>query len=95
MPIYVVSYDLKLGHGSHDYDDLYGAFEKLASHKVLYSVYLVSTTSTAQQLKEYLSQYMDEKDRIWVSRLPPKSHTDYAYLAMAGTNDWLKKHPPS
>jgi len=95
MPVYVVSYDLKQGDGSHDYDDLYEAFDALESHRVLYSVFLVSTSATAKVLGDYLFQHMDTKDRIWVSRMPPGSHTNYSYRAMPGTNAWLKKHPPS
>lgn len=95
MPVYVVSYDLKLGDGTHDYADLYAAFDKLVSHKVLYSVYLVSTAWTARQLKDHLFQHMDGKDRMWVSRMPPGANDNYAYSAMAGTNAWLKKHPLS
>lgn len=95
MPVYVVSYDLKVSQGTHDYSDLDKAFNKLESHKVLYSVYLVSSPWRADQLKDYLMQHMDDGDRIWVSRMPTVSNRDYAYAAMKGTNAWVEAHPPS
>lgn len=95
MPVYVVSYDIKQGQGPHDYDDLYAAFDKLKSHRVLLSVFLVYTSWTAKQLSDHLYSHMDSKDRIWVSRMPPKVNQDHAYRAMPGTNAWLKKYPPS
>lgn len=41
MAVYVISYDIKQGSGTHDYDDLYRALDKLASHRILLSVFLV------------------------------------------------------
>lgn len=91
MAAYVVSYDLKQGSGTHDYSDLDKAFAKLNCHKILYSVYLVSTTSTPGQLSKSLLGHMDPKDRLWVSEV----HKDeYAGRIMEGGLDWLKKNPP-
>ena len=95
MPVYVVSYDLKQGSGSHDYADLYAALDKLKSHRVLLSVFLVSTPQNSRALFDHLSGFMDPKDRLWISRMPPRTKIDYSFKAMSGTNDWLKKHPPS
>lgn len=91
MAVYIVSYDLKLGDGAHDYADLYAAFDQLDCVKALYSVYLISTSSTATQIKDYLKQYMDPKDRLWVSRVP----SGYSGFIMKEAVDWLKTHPPS
>lgn len=91
MAVYVASYDLKLGSGTHDYQDLYDAFDALESHKILYSVYLVASDASAEALWAYLNQHMDPKDRLWVSEV---HRAENWYRAMAGTTAWLKAHPP-
>ena len=92
MPVYVVSYDIKQGDGSHDYQDLYAAFDAIDSHKILLSVYLVSSTASVKELAAYFQQHMDAKDRLWVSEVHAR---EYSGRAMAGTSDWLKRHPPA
>ena len=57
MTIYVVSYDLKQGDQTHDYQDLYDAFDELESHRILLSVYLVSVSLTAKGLRDYKRAY--------------------------------------
>jgi hypothetical protein len=91
MAVYLVTYDLKQGSGTHDYADLYKAFDKLECVKILYSVYLVSTTSTASEVDQYFRTFMDPKDRIWVSEV----HKDeYAGRVMTPGVQWLKNNPP-
>lgn len=93
MTVYIVTYDL-VGEpdGEHDYQSLYDAFDKLESHRVLYSVWLVSTQMTVKGLHDHLYAKMDKNDRIWVCRQRPG---EFDYHAMNGTNDWLKRNPPS
>ncbi len=35
MAVFLVTYDLKQGRGTHDYADLYKAFERLESVKIV------------------------------------------------------------
>jgi hypothetical protein len=91
VAVYLVTYDLKQGSGTHDYQDLYDALDAYENHKVLYSVRLVSTSIGYKALFDDLLQHMDPKDRLWVTEL---RKSQFTYRAMAGTNDWLKRHPP-
>jgi hypothetical protein len=89
MAVYVVSYDLKLGSGTHDYKDLYAALAKFDSVKILYSVYLLSSTSSAATLRDHLRKFMDPKDRLWVSRVTG----DHSGFIMDEGVKWLNTHP--
>ncbi len=91
MAVYLVTYDLKLGSGTHSYQDLYDAIDAYPNHKVLYSVHLISTSLSYQALHDDLLQHMDPKDRLWVTELRKDQFT---YRSMPGTNNWLKQHPP-
>lgn len=89
MAVYVVSYDIKLGSGSHDYDDLYAAFDELDSVKILYSVYLVSSQMGAHDLRTFLQRHMDPLDRIWVSAVT----ANHSGFIMDEGVHWLQRHP--
>lgn len=65
---YWISYDLD--KPGQDYTDLINAIEKLDGKRILFSDWLVGTTRyTAEQLRDYLLQFMDGNDRIFVARL--------------------------
>jgi hypothetical protein len=87
MAVYVVTYDLKLGAGNHSYEDLWRALDQLHSVKILYSVYLVSTNSSAFALHTHLKQFIDTPDRIWVSRVTD----DHSGYVMAQGVSWLEQ----
>ncbi|WP_448536909.1 hypothetical protein [Sphingobium yanoikuyae] len=91
MAVFLVTYDLKQGSGTHDYADLYKAFERLESVKILYSVYLVATTSTATEVDQYLRSFMDPKDRLWVSEV---HKGEYSGRVMTAGVEWLRNNPP-
>ncbi len=91
MAVYLVSYDIKQGHGSHDYQDLYDALDAIASRRILQSVFLVSTARSSKKLYEHLLGFMDPKDRLWVSKV---RKDEYSYRAMPGIGAWLKANPP-
>lgn len=92
MPVYVVGFDVQNGKGAADYSALEKAVSKLEKHQVMPWLYLVSVPFTAGALKQYLFNHMSDKDRIWISRLPPKVNFEFAYQTTGGTSAWLKKH---
>ncbi|SNR88185.1 hypothetical protein SAMN06265370_1494 [Puniceibacterium sediminis] len=93
MSVFLVSYELKTESGPADYQPLWDALNKLTSHKVQRSVWLVATTSTARVLHDHLKQFVDGNDRIWVSRVHAGTGSEHYYsTALVGTNDFLAKH---
>lgn len=91
MAVYLVTYDLKLGNGTHSYQDLYDAMDAYQNCKVLLSVRLIETSIGSKALQDDLLQHMDPKDRLFVTEL---RKGQFDYRAMAGINAWLEKHPP-
>lgn len=92
MTSYVVAYDLVKESSSHDYGPLTKELERLGGHRTQYSLWLVNVANTAKELHDHIRGYLDKNDRLWVLELT-KSH--YYSKAMAGTNDWIAKNPPS
>lgn len=89
MPVYVVTYDLR--KQGQDYESLLAELRRLGGHRALASFWLLNVDNTAQEVKDHLfNGYMDKNDLIWVSELTKKN----TYMAMAGTNEWLKNNPP-
>ena len=92
MPVYVVSFEVQNGSGVNEMPALQKAMDKLQTHRVLQTVYLVHAPFTAGALKQYLLNHMGEKDRIWVSKLPATANLEFSFHGIGGTNAWLKKH---
>ncbi|WP_182179292.1 hypothetical protein [Methylobacterium radiotolerans] len=91
MATYVVTYDLRKEENSDDYKPLIEAIKKLNGHKYQLSAWLVSSNLGAKSVFDSLSAHIDKNDALWVSEFT----SDNWYVgALAGTNDWLKKHPP-
>ena len=86
MATYVFTYDLIK---RKDYPKLWDELERLGAHRALNSFWLISVSNTAKELHEHLRKFVDDDDRIWVSELTKKR----AFMAKAGTNDWLKSNP--
>lgn len=89
MAVYLITYDIKLGEGPRDYDDLYAAIAEFDSVKILYSVYLLVSTSNAAALRQHFRQFLDPNDRIWVSKVTD----DHAGAIMDAGVKWLNTHP--
>ena len=90
MSVFVVSYELKNEVGSAAYRPLWDALERLTSHKVQRSLWLVSWNGTPFALQNHLKPYIDEDDRIWISRV---HRNEAAYSgAIAGTKKFLADH---
>lgn len=89
MTTFTVSYDLIK---RKDYQTLWDELARLGAHRTQASYWLVNVSNSAKELHDHLKSFADGDDRIWVSELT-KNHW-YAN-ALAGTNDWIAKNPPS
>jgi CRISPR/Cas system-associated endoribonuclease Cas2 len=87
MATYIVSYDLvKPGR---NYEDLYNAIRSYGNWgKVNESVWAIVTATTAAQVRDNLSKYMDANDRIFVV----KSGSEAAWRNAICKNEWLKEN---
>lgn len=94
MPVYALAYDLvNERKGTFDYQPLWTELRLLGAHRAQLSLWLVNLNNTAKEVVEHFQQFVDKDDRLFASRMRPK---EYWYVnAIAGTNDWLAKNPPS
>ncbi|MBS7698604.1 CRISPR-associated endonuclease Cas2 [Chelatococcus sp. YT9] len=93
MAVFLVSYDLvNEGKGTHDYQPLWDAMDKLGAQKTQYSLYLLNVNNTAKEIREHFQKLVDSDDRIWVTRIR-RGQYDYGN-AISGTNAWMEKNPP-
>lgn len=91
MTTYLVSYDLRKEDNSEGYALLDAELVRLKAQHVQYSMWLINSDKNARQLKDDISAFLDENDRLFVSELV-KNHS-YG-KAIAGTKDFIEKHPP-
>lgn len=66
MSNFLVSYDL---HNKRNYQPLYDALERLGAVRILESVWLLSTSMGAGELREHLRQFIDGDDSLVVIEL--------------------------
>lgn len=62
----LVSYDLRAP--GRDYTTLIAQIKKLGAIRPLESMWLVKTSSTPEQIRDFLKQYMDANDRLFVTK---------------------------
>ena len=93
MAVFLLNYDLVNESGSHDYEPLWAALREAGAHRTQYSTWLVASAAGAKGVHDHFQRYLDGNDRLWVTRVRPGEH--WFSNAMAGTNDWLKRNPPS
>lgn len=68
MPIYIVSYDLN--QPGQDYGSLIKAIESFKGYKpLLKSTWAVCHSGTAKDVFNFLSSYVDDTDRLFISVL--------------------------
>ncbi|WPZ13629.1 CRISPR-associated endonuclease Cas2 [Nitratireductor rhodophyticola] len=89
MTSYLLTYDL---NKEKDYGKLFAELERLGGHRTLYSVWLVAVDNTARELREHLTDYIDDDDSMWILEIT--NNNSYNNVRK-GTNNWLKAHPPS
>lgn len=85
MNPYMVSYDLN--RPGQDYTALIQALEQIGAVKVLYSQWILRTTYSAEQLRNYLWQFMDGNDSLLVTRLSGEA----AWIGMRVTHERLQQ----
>lgn len=86
MTLFIISYDLIK---YKDYPKLWAALEANNAHRVLDSVWVMSANTTPRDMVEWLKQYVDNDDKIFVAKTEPE-HLWYTN-AKVGTNKWVSK----
>lgn len=70
VPNYLVAYDLVGDEQPSEYDRLIEAIKSLDDHvAVQRSVWLVRSSRSAKEIREFLWKYMDRDDRLFVIRI--------------------------
>lgn len=92
MAIYLLSYDLVKETSSFDYKPLWAELRRLNAHKTQLSAWLINLTNTPKEVADHFQGFMDNDDRLWVTRVRAAEH--WYFNALEGTNDWLKANPP-
>ncbi|MEA3049945.1 MAG: hypothetical protein QOG84_1781 [Sphingomonadales bacterium] len=67
MPVYAISYDLR--NPGRNYEPLWGRLRDWKAQRVLESLWVIDTTSTAVTIRDDLKLYIDANDRVFVARL--------------------------
>jgi len=62
MVTYLISYDLH--KPSQNNDQLIGALRSKSARRMLNSSWSLTTTSSAEQVRSWVMQFLDEKDRV-------------------------------
>jgi CRISPR/Cas system-associated endoribonuclease Cas2 len=87
MSCYIVSYDLR--KPGRNYDSLYSAIKTYTKWaRINESVWAVVTPQSAVQIRDYLGQFMDSNDRLFVV----KSGVEAAWRQSICKNEWLKEN---
>lgn len=92
MTVFTLSYDLRNQSGTQGYEVLYANLKENDCHRIQDSVWLCSFNVTAQQVHEHFKKLVDTDDRLLVVEF---TNNHWFSNAMPGTNEWLKKNPPS
>lgn len=83
MANFLVTYDLIK---DKDYKRLTDELERLGSHKALLSVWLLDLNNTTVQVREHLTGFVDNDDKVFVSEMTVKPSFTKAFK---GTSAWL------
>lgn len=86
MRCYVITYDLIK---QKNYEILWQAIKTLGVWaKITESTWAVKTEKSAKEIRDYLSQYIDSDDRIFVVR----SGVEAAWKNSICSNEWLRNN---
>lgn len=83
MALYSVSYQL---NKTKDYQPLWDAFSELGAHKAMKDFYLIDNSASTKQLGDYLAQFLDTDDWLFVTPFVTRPHKVGCYK---GTQAWL------
>jgi hypothetical protein len=67
MPRYLIAYDLM--KPGQVYDDLIPALQRLGAKQVLLSMWVIESSLSPSEVRDYLKPYLDTNDRLAVSLL--------------------------
>lgn len=88
MAFFMISYDLRKKQ-EFDYEPLWNALKAEDSVKCQESVYLMSDSYSANEIKNWLLKFMHDDDLLTVVEFTEKpAH----YRGLAGTRDWIDAH---
>ena len=84
---YIVPYDLVgTSESSPDYERLIERIQTYHWAKLQYSAWIVRSSQSAAQIRDYLLVPMDSNDRLFVARLTGEA----AWRNTSCSNDWLQ-----
>ena len=81
MPKYVISYDLM--KPGQVYEHLLPALQKQGAKQLLLSTWVLNSPLSAEEIRDWLKQYVDTNDRLVVTELKGLA----AYRSMADPKD--------
>jgi hypothetical protein len=81
----IVTYDLR--SPGKDYSSLIAAIKRYTNCKITESCWLLSTIDSCEAIRNYLQQYMDSNDRLFVGALTGEA----AWSNLLSSNDTVKK----
>lgn len=85
MALHLISYDLIK---TKDYPKLHEAIKKIGNHQhVLESTWVVVSTNTSVEIRDYCRRFMDNDDKILVTKLTGESAW---WNLTANVSNWLK-----
>ena len=85
---YIISFDLKPNRSYKNFTDAVKAYGTWA--RITESTFAVVTESSAKHVRDYLVQYLNPDDRIFVVKTGGRS----AWRNAIADTDWLKKYLP-
>jgi len=88
MRCYIIAYDLRL---YRNYEALHNAIKSYGTWgKINESTWAIVTQQNSIQIRDYLLNFMDKDDRLFVI----KSGAEAAWLNAMADNEWLKQQLP-
>lgn len=87
MSVYLISYDLR--NPGRNYEPLWGRLRDWKAQRVLESLWLLQTASSASVIRDDLKAYIDLNDLLFVAKL--NGETAWTSLLPSGA-DWLRTH---
>ena len=86
MSSYIISYDLRK---IRDYTSLGSAIKSYGTWaKITESMWIIVSNQTTVQIRNFLSRYMDDDDRLFVAKYGGSA----AWKNIIASNEWLHKN---
>ncbi|BDQ36347.1 hypothetical protein SYK_07070 [Pseudodesulfovibrio nedwellii] len=87
MSVYLVTYDLSAP--GRDYNEVLKRIRSYDGYaEITESTHAVSTNSTAEEVRDYVSGGMDKNDTLYIIAL----HLPWAGIGPKRVNEWLNNH---